>query len=731
MQIAELVASGLSNREIATKLFLSSRTVEGHVEQIFNMLGLRKRTELASWVVGLRLKAAEPLPASASAGNLPEEPATFVGREQLLSQIKERLESARLVTLVGPGGVGKTRLAIRLGHGLAGRYPDGIWLIELASLRNQNLLPAMTRTTLSLTQDAGDADVESLCRELADSNALLILDNCEHLVDAVAAFAHRLLTGTRRLRLLATSREPLAIDGEAVVRVAPMASDEAVALFVQRAESEDLVAEEVEHLCNRLGRLPLSIELAAARASALSPAEMMARLDSQLDLLTSGRRSAPDRQRTLEATLDWSYALLTDVDASLLRRSSLFASSFTLDAAESVCQMSELLDRHVAAVLGRLVDKSLIGVERHLRQTRFVLHEAVREYARAKLDAGGEAGNAAARYVAYYEGLLKSPPGDEVGWLAWMAFEQDNLRRAVEIAVTDAPERAAELVYRLCSWWTGAGSLSEGAQVTELVVRRCSTGTRAHALACASMARLLRVKGPAGAALPWAERAVEAASRLGAGGDDVLAAALLQRGHVDGELGDAEAARKDHLEAIELGRRSEDVQFLTAALNACALFELRAGRAQAADEMLAEAERTAPSLAAKASVLQARARSGLAEYDLAAARERLEESLRISRETGRVLLIANGLDVAAALALQEDDSERALVLASASAAVRARVGIGKGPWRAWIEETEGKARAGLTPGASERAWTRGQEMQLDALIELAIQPPAVEPVRRP
>ena len=661
-----------------------------------------------------------PLRTVDSRGNLPQEAASFIGREELIREVADRLQTSRLVTLAGPGGAGKTRLAVRVGHLLAGEFSGGTWLIELAGVSDGVLLVPEVAHTLGIDNRVGEATLASLGQSLAERESLLVLDNCEHLIDAVAQFVHGLLRATRRVRVIATSREPLRLDGESVVRVGPLTTSEAVDLFEARTEVRGLNVEELTSLCSRLGGMPLAIELAAARASTLSLSEMTDRLDSQIRLLTSGGRSAPARHKSLEATLDWSYGLLGATEAALFRCLALFGSGFGLDAVEAIGASPDLEVREVANVFGRLIDKSLVMVDRQDRGTRYSLHEAVREYSGAKLHASPERTEVKDRFLSYYEGLLEHPPGDEITWLPWMSSETDNMRRAVEIATASSPERAASLVYRLCSWWTGVGALTEGLQLVEPVVRNSPRNSRAEALACIAMARLMRVKGPPEVALPWAARAVASATAVGEA--NLLAAAHLQRGELAGQLGDGATARSAFEQAIAAARTSGDLPLLCSAMNSAARFELRVGKVDAAEGLLAEAVRIAPSLAVHASVLQSQARLLIDRGQIDAARRVLAQSLDLSRKMGRVMLISSGLDVAAVLALAESDHERALVLASAADAVRRRVGMTRGVWTSWIDETQTEARRGLDLDAIDEAWAQGQTMRLEDVVEFAAEP---------
>jgi predicted ATPase/DNA-binding CsgD family transcriptional regulator len=711
-EVADLLVEGLPNKAIAQRLSLSPRTVEEHVQNLFTLVGCNNRTELA-----VRLRSQ---PAASEQGNLPSEVGAFVGREAELGRARTALEGQRLVTLVGEGGSGKTRTALRFGHAVAERYPDGVWLVELASLTSGDLLPQFVAGRLRIAESS--SPMAALTRVLAGRRLLVLLDNCEHVLRPVADLVHRLLRETRHVSVLATSRERLHVPGERVVRVGPMSPDEATALFQARADVDDLDAAEVARLCQRLGRLPLAIELAAARAPAMRPSEIAARLGDRFALLSNGDLQAPVRHRTLEATLDWSYDLLTAGEAALFRRLSLFRTGFDLAAAERVCVSPDLPADAVPATLIRLVEKSLVTANVHLTPTRYSLHEVARDYAAAKLDPEREAPPLVERYVAHYERLVERPPVAEVEWMAWLSVEEDNVRAALRLATAAEPRRAAALAYRLCSWWTGAGRLAEGLREMEAVLGACPAPDRARARALVATARLARVQHGADAALAHTREAVAIAADLDAGDRDIFAAATLQQAHLTDELGDLDGARTLYARSLALARELGDARLTCTVLDAYGRCELRRGDLARAGELLDEALRTAPGPAAMASALQSVGRLRLVQGDVEAARGAVASGLSLSAETGRVPLIVHGLEVASCVAVAADRPDQALRLCAAASAIRSRVRMASGPWRRWVEDTEREARRRLGTEGARRAWREGQTAALADLVDLAAQP---------
>ena len=427
--------------------------------------------------------------------NLPERLTSLVGREGELREVAKLVEEHRLVTVTGPGGAGKTSLAVAFAERLAAGYPDGVWLVELAALREPALLGEAVAAVLGLVE-AGGAGIpppsraERLASFVPDKAMLLVLDNCEHLVEACAGLARRLLEAGPRLRVLATSREVLGVPGEVVWPIPPLAVPaadddtdagtatdagqaaapealagfDAVRLFVERATSADpgfvldaASAPVVAELCRRLDGLPLAIELAAARTRALPPAELAARLEDRFRLLAGGARALDPRQQTLRATVDWSWDLLEERDRRLLRRLSVFSGGWTVAAAEAVCGGDGLEGAEVLDGLFRLVDRSLI-VAAGGDPARFTMLETLRAYGAERLAEAGEPETLAARHTAWFLELAEQAATYRTArpWLRRVAADHDNLRAALDRTVAG---REVETALRLAAalawfWWT-------------------------------------------------------------------------------------------------------------------------------------------------------------------------------------------------------------------------------------------------------------------------------------
>jgi predicted ATPase len=438
--------------------------------------------------------------------NLPVQPTPLLGREAELAEVLGLLRDARLVTLTGAGGSGKTRLGLQAAAELVEEFPQGVWWVSLAALRD----PVLVEPTIAQAVGARDA----LAEHLRDHEALLLLDNLEHLLDASPAIA-ALLSEAPRVRLLATSRERLGIAAEQEYPVPTLDRAVAVALFTARArrlkpgfEPDTTVSE----ICGRLDGLPLAVELAAARIKVLTPARILERLGRSLDLLTTGVRDAPDRQRTLRATIDWSYALLSAGEGRLFGRLGVFPGSFDFGAAEAVCAAE--LD-----TLSALVDKSLLRETEH---GRFFMLEAIHEYAFERLEQSGEISERRGLHLDYFRALAEEAQPALSGrrhadWLARLEDEHDNLRAALGWAVDQAmSESALRIASALGDFWRSHGDLHEGRQWLE---RALATGgatpaelrIRAHK-ASASIA--LWENDP-GASLRHAERALALTREIG------------------------------------------------------------------------------------------------------------------------------------------------------------------------------------------------------------------------
>lgn len=428
--------------------------------------------------------------------NLPAELTSFIGRRKELCELPAMVRSSRLVTLTGAGGVGKTRLALRLASDMVQEFHGGVWMVDLASLSDPELIAQTIATALGLREGPQRSARDALLDSLRQRETLILLDNCEHLIASCAELVGVLLRGTLALRIVATSREALGVSGEAVYRVPslslpePMRSvsadalgdAEATQLFIERARVVEPAfaprpgnADAIASICRRLDGIPLAIELAAARVLVLSPEQIESRLQDRFHLLTTGARTAVARQRTLLATLDWSFQLLSEAERELFCRLSVFPSSWALEAAEHVGAGDDMDRSEVLDLLSRLVDKSLVAVDpERAGEPRYRLLETVRQYARERLVHGGGADPIRERHFEYFfnefRGALPilSHHG-HVQCLRRLRTEQENVRAALELALT-TPALAAkgvELAGALFWYWTKCGLFDEGVRWLE------------------------------------------------------------------------------------------------------------------------------------------------------------------------------------------------------------------------------------------------------------------------
>jgi len=415
--------------------------------------------------------------------NLPTQLTSFIGRERELAEAKSRLDGARLLTLIGPGGTGKTRLSIKLGSQLLPDFEDGVWLVEFAPISDPSLIMQTIANTLDIREARGTPLHVLVHDYLREKQLLLIFDNCEHLVEASAQVANELLHIAPNVKIIASSREALGINGETVYRVpslslpdqAEVTKDaamgfESVQLFVDRASATkrtfqltDENASSVAQICSRLDGIPLAIELAASRITVFSPEQIAKRLDDRFKLLTGGSRTALPRQQTLRALIDWSYDLLSDEERALLRRLSVFAGGWTFEAVETICDTVDVFEH-----LPQLANKSLVTVNDEGDEARYFLLETIRQYARDKLLENKEGKGTRDRHLAYYLEMAETAQPEllqrahEMEWLERLENEYDNIRTAVEWGLSNNPFAVVRMIYLLLFFMMTKSHAGEG-----------------------------------------------------------------------------------------------------------------------------------------------------------------------------------------------------------------------------------------------------------------------------
>jgi predicted ATPase/DNA-binding CsgD family transcriptional regulator len=641
----------------------------------------------------------------AALSNLPAPVSSFIGREAELAEVCALLGRSRLVTLTGAGGAGKTRLGLQVAAGLADGAGDGVWFADLAPLDDPALVAVTVADVLGVRLQPGRSVTGTLVEVVGGRSLLVVLDNCEHLIGACAKLADALLAGCPNLALLATSREPLGIGGERVYRVPSLATpadcadieairdSEAVRLLADRAAAQgaplawDEAAVQVAgRICRRLDGIPLAIELAAARLRAMPAAELEARLDEQFSLLTGGSRAALPRQQTLRAMVEWSWELLTNAERGVLAALSVFAGGFGLAAAEAVAAGRDWTAGEVAALLGALVDKSLVQFgDTTAGPGRYRLLETVRQYAAGQLDAlePGEADTARTAHRDYYLALAEAAASQLVGldqavWLDRLDAELGNLRAAIAFSLTRPdPEPGLRLAASLRVFWLARGHAAEAADALQALLDRPVAPeamlARARALAVAAnlveraggyataekyceealaiarsaeadylVAELLHTRawvslrqGQTSAALPLIEQGLSLVSNLR---EPRLTALLLSaRSHALDVEGDQAGAARDAVEALRLCRRTGDRRAAGMMLGGLGNIELAMGDLDAARRHLHESLDIFRALNERYGMVGDTFNLGLAEYlggSPTAAAVLFAESLNLARRMG-------------------------------------------------------------------------------------------------
>ena len=661
---------------------------------------------------------------TASEPNLPLPLSRFIGRERAIATLTHLLETTNLLTLTGPGGAGKTRLALRVAADRVPRSARRVCWVELAALTDPALVPQAVATAV----DVYEAERMPLLAALAAAFAgpsLLILDNCEHLIAACALLAESLLRACPTLRILATSREPLRVSGETIWRVPPLtlpdaaltatslAESEAVQLFVERAHGrlpDFALTEEnaaaVATICQRLDGMPLALELAAARVAVLPVGQLAARLDDALRVLTVGGRNAPPRQQALRATLDWSHALLTTEEQATLRRLAVFAAGWELEAAEAVCGAGEVARADVLELLGQLVEKSLVAMAEEGGAARYSMLEVVRQYASERLAASGEAGDTRRRHVAYFLALAEGADAaligpEQMARVERLEREHDNLRAALQWAVEqEEAETALRLVGALWPFWEARGYLREGRRWLVAALGMTDGGApalRGKALRGAGLLATWQGDYPAARALH-----AESLTLYRALGDrDSIAHALENLGMVAHEQGEYAEASALHAESLAIRRELGNQRNIASSLNNLGLVKRGQGDYAAARALHEESLTIHRALRDHQGIGNELSNLGMMAYlqgDDAAARALHEESLAIRRTLGDRRGIAISLGNLGLVAYRQGEFTAARTLHQESLAIRRALGDASIP-----ESLEGLAAVAGALGDAPRA----------------------------
>lgn len=634
-------------------------------------------------------------PGIAAEPRLPTETTSFVGREAELSTIDELLRLSRLLTLTGPGGSGKSRLALRAGAQAARRCADGVWLVELAPVSRADLVVPAVALALSAREEPGRTLLDSITARLRDTEALLIVDNCEHVIDAAADVIVTLLRHCPRLRILATSQARLNVSGEASWPVPPLtlpgpgvqdpqvvAEAESVRLFCDRATLarpgfalNAANAPAVSDICRQLDGIPLAIELAAARASALTATQLAARLDNRFRLLTGGNRAGLPRHRTLEAAIEWSHDLLSDAERVCFRRIAVFAGGCTLDAVEAVCPDGALPLDAVFETVTALVDRSLLTTEERFGSMRYGMLESIHQYALSRLAEASEDADLRQRHRAWlldFAGQADLEGPDQGAWLDLLEAELDNFRAGLEWSLAPPapgaggdPALALAMAGALSPFWMVRGPVAVGRGVLDAALTAAGPGAdrRLRAVALDGAGQLASVQADQDAQRSYQQESLAIWRELG---DNArIVSCLGDLGAVAHVRGDYPAARSLYGEALEVAELAGDTQQMARALSGLGRLALHQGDLDQATAYYTESMarfrgvgdlRRATLILGNLGVVA----TNLGDLDLA--RQRLEEHLGNARLLGDRKLTGGALTNLGLVAYHGGDLDRAAEL---------------------------------------------------------------------
>jgi predicted ATPase/class 3 adenylate cyclase len=694
------------------------------------------------------LKSLDVLP-----NNLPRQPSSFVGREREIRDIKALLSASCLLTITGAGGSGKTRLALQVAADVLDEYPDGVWFVDLAPVSDTALVPFAVAAALGVREEPQRPVAAALIEYLKPKTLLLILDNCEHVIDQCCQLADMLLQRCPSLKILATSREALAIPGEATYPVPALrlpdarhiptpeglTQFEAVRLFIERATAVQprfaitrQNAPAVAQVCYQLDGIPLAIELAAARVRALPVEQIAQRLDDRFRLLTGGSRTALPRQQTLRATMDWSYDLLTDSERAVLRRLAVFAGGCSLSAAEAVCAGEPIEEWDVVNLLSQLVGKSLVGSECQTGEAWYRLLETIRQYGQSRLAEANESADTYQSLLEWCLALAERAEAEFHGagqreWLTRLEQEHDNLRAALNWATENRPSEGLRLATMLWWFWVSRSHIAEGRSWLEgLLVRGgdVPVALRARALNWASLLAFLQ-----GDFATVARQCTESESLARQGGDcGSQAFAFTGLALVAQYQGDCERAEALLENSVALARQVDDRWLLAFALNARGIHAQSGGEHERALGFYRESTELFREVGDRWFIAFPLAHLGNAARkrgDSAEATRFLVDSLSLSLAVGNRRAIVQGLEGLAAVFGDQCTSgagERAARLYGAASALREALGTPHLPhtqaeYNACVLGV--KSRLGEEPFAA--AFAQGRAMSMEQAVEYALE----------
>ena len=691
--------------------------------------------------------------------NLPQHLTSFIGRDREIREIGAQMASTRLLTLAGPGGLGKTRLALQAAAQFLDEFPGGVWFVDLAPLRDEALVPRAVAGAVGAREEPGQPAIHALLTYLESRRALIILDNCEHLIEACAGLAQELLEHCPLLRIVATSREPLRIPGEVVWRLLPLTVPslegpvltpdpavlgryDAVRLFVDRVRSANanfrLTAENapsIAEICRRLDGIPLALELAASRTASLGVENVARRLGDLFRILTGGSRTALPRQQTLEALITWSYELLNDEERTVFRRLAVFAGSWDLEAAEAIIPDDASAAAHnldVLDALAHLVDKSLVMLEENgAGSERYRMLQTIRAYAQRRLEESGDASAVAARHLAFYmdraeqaEPLLVGPRQGQ--WLDRLEADHDNIRAALDYALgAGRIEEGLRLAAAVWRFWLVRGYLNEGrGRLGALLsAARSHAPTEAFCRALHAEGRLAGCQGDYDAASQLLLEALHLQEELG--DKRGASASLLSLGVVAGERGDMDQAEEYFRRSLKLQQEEGDVRGSAMSLQNLGNVAVYRQDWRTARTLLEESLDLCRQVGDTQGMAIALNNLGhicarLEDYDTA--HRYFRESLALCRHLGYKVGIASGTDELAKLAAARNDTERACRLMAASIALRDEIHAPVPQTdREEFERLLAAIRSKLGPERFQALWNEGSAMSMDEAVAYALQ----------
>jgi len=642
--------------------------------------------------------------------NIPVPASSFVGRTDALAKLHRHLDVDRLVTLFGPGGAGKTRLSLRLAHERLHRYRDGAWFVELDPTSDDATVAAAVADVLGVREQQGKTILEATVHHLRDREVLIVLDNCEHVIDAAARTVEAILRAGTGICVLATSREPLAIPGERVWPVLPLSTEgddpmaiEAIRLLVDRIQLLSPEFELTPHLgeaavsiSRRLDGLPLAIELAAATITTLSLDEIASKLDERFKLLTRGSRTALDRQKTMWGAIDWSYALLDEPERGMFRRLGVFPAEFDFDAVGGVCGDGAL---DVVALVATLTAKSLVAAT---PSGRFRLLESIRAFARDQLEATGEAAAVFERHARWFAGnILRADAEPVAGRSDSLDHIHDDVTASLTWAIDHDPPLALDLVAPLHTYWVQRGRWTEGRLLSQHTLdATAQMGVPARAKVLGLTAELALMQGDSDAASALFEQAINLRRDLD--GEDAAQILIGDLGAVAARRGDLETAERLYLQALTVARQRRPRLPISLALAHLAEVALLRGHLDDAAERAGEAmmlAREAGSLELAMQMVNLLGAVAQQQGDLPTARRLFGQALDEARGSGATQALPYLLFCLATLALDDSDPDAAAPLLVEAVALDHKLNDQAN----LVEALEATARLATTDGASAAA----------------------------